>query len=54
MPTEENADGFEFMTLTSDNVSTRLKPLFDRKLVGTRHAEDGDPSLPRERKEKRA
>ena len=36
-----DADGFEFMTLTSDNVSTRFDALFDEKLVGTRHAEDG-------------
>ena len=36
-----NAEGFEFMTLTSDNVSTRFDALFDGKLVGTRHAEDG-------------
>lgn len=36
-----NADGFEFMTLTSDDESTRFDSLFGRKLVGTRHAEDG-------------
>lgn len=36
-----NADGFEFMTLESDNVSVRFDSLFGRKLVGTRHAEDG-------------
>lgn len=36
-----NADGFEFMTLTSDNVSARFDSLFGEKLVGTRHAEDG-------------
>lgn len=36
-----NADGFEFMTLRSDNVSTRFDSLFDKKLFGTRHAEDG-------------
>lgn len=36
-----NADGFEFMTLKSDSVSTRFEPLFDEKLVGMRHAEDG-------------
>lgn len=36
-----NADGFEFMTLTSDNVSTRFDTLFGEKLVGARHAEDG-------------
>lgn len=36
-----NADGFEFMTLKSDNVSTRFDSLFGEKLVGTRHAEDG-------------
>lgn len=32
---------FEFMTLKSDNVSTRFDSLFGEKLVGTRHAEDG-------------
>lgn len=36
-----NADGFEFMTLESDNVSNRFDSLFGEKLVGTRHAEDG-------------
>lgn len=36
-----NADGFEFMTLKSDDVSTRFEPLFGEKLVGMRHAEDG-------------
>lgn len=36
-----NADGFEFMTLKSDNVSTQFDSLFGEKLVGTRHAEDG-------------
>lgn len=36
-----NADGFEFMTLTSDDVSTRFDSLFGEKLVGARHAEDG-------------
>lgn len=36
-----NADGFELMTLKSDNVSVRFDSLFGRKLVGTRHAEDG-------------
>lgn len=36
-----NADGFEFMTLKSDSVSTRFDSLFGEKLVGTRHAEDG-------------
>lgn len=36
-----NADGFEFMTLTSDDVSTRFESLFGKELVGTRHAEDG-------------
>lgn len=36
-----NADGFEFMTLKSDNVSVRFNSLFGRKLIGTRHAEDG-------------
>ena len=36
-----NADGFEFMTLKSDIVSTQFDSLFGEKLVGTRHAEDG-------------
>ena len=36
-----NADGFEFMTLKSDSVSTRFDSLFGEKLVGARHAEDG-------------
>ena len=36
-----NADGFEIMTLKSDDVSTRFEPLFGEKLVGVRHAEDG-------------
>lgn len=36
-----NADGFEFMTLKSDDVSTRFDSLFGEKLVGARHAEDG-------------
>lgn len=36
-----NADGFEFMTLKSDDVSTRFESLFGEKLVGARHAEDG-------------
>lgn len=36
-----NADGFEFMTLRSDDVSKRFDALFGEKLVGTRHAEDG-------------
>ena len=36
-----NADGFEFMTLKSDDASTRFGALFGEKLVGTRHAEDG-------------
>ena len=36
-----NADGFEFMTLKSDSVSTRFEHLFGEKLVGARHAEDG-------------
>lgn len=36
-----NADGFEFMTLKSDNVSNRFDSLFGEKLVGTHHAEDG-------------
>lgn len=36
-----NACGFEFMTLKSDDVSTRFDSLFGEKLVGARHAEDG-------------
>lgn len=36
-----NADGFEFMTLKSDTVSTQFDSLFGEKLVGARHAEDG-------------
>ena len=36
-----NADGFEIMTLKSDDVSTRFKPLFGERLVDARHAEDG-------------
>ena len=36
-----NACGFEFMTLKSDDVSTRFASLFGEKLVGARHAEDG-------------
>ena len=36
-----NADGFEFMTLKSDDVSTQFDSLFGEKLVGVRHAEDG-------------
>lgn len=36
-----NADGFEFMTLKSDSVSTRFESLFGEKLVGVRRAEDG-------------
>lgn len=36
-----NADGFEFMTLESDDVRTRFDSLFGEKLVGARHAEDG-------------
>lgn len=36
-----NADGFEFMTLTSDDASTRFDSLFGERLVGARHAEDG-------------
>lgn len=37
-----NADGFEFMTLKSDDVSTRFNSLFGEKLVGARHAEPVD------------
>ena len=29
------------MTLKSDDVSKRFEPLFDERLVGTRHSEDG-------------
>lgn len=36
-----NADGFEFMTLKLDDVSTQFDSLFGEKLVGARHAEDG-------------
>lgn len=36
-----NACGFEFMTMKSDDVSTRFASLFGEKLVGARHAEDG-------------
>ena len=36
-----NADGDEFMTLTSDNVSTRFDSLFGGRLVGVRHSEEG-------------
>lgn len=36
-----NANGYEFMTLKSDDVSTRFESLFDETLVGMRHAEDG-------------
>lgn len=36
-----DACGFEFMTLKSDDVSTRFDSLFGEKLVGARHAEDG-------------
>lgn len=36
-----NADGYEFMTLKSDDVSTQYELLLGEKLVGVRHAEDG-------------
>lgn len=36
-----NANGYEFMTLKSDDVSKRFESLFDKRLVGMRHAEDG-------------
>ena len=36
-----NANGYEFMTLKSDDVSKRFEPIFDERLVGTRHSEDG-------------
>lgn len=31
----------EFMKMRNDRVSKRLKPLFEEKLMGVRHAEDG-------------
>ena len=36
-----NVNGYEFMTLKSDDVSKRFRSLFGERLVGTRHAEDG-------------
>lgn len=36
-----NAADEEFMKLRSDRVGKRFQPLFDEKLVGVRHAEDG-------------
>ena len=36
-----NANGYEFMTLKSDDVSKLFESLFDERLVGTRHSEDG-------------
>lgn len=36
-----NANEYEFMTLKSDDVSKRFEPLFDERLVGARHSEDG-------------
>lgn len=37
-----NANGYEFMTLKSDDASKRFEPLFDGRPVGTRRSEDGD------------
>lgn len=31
----------EFMKLRTDEVSKRFQPLFDEKLIGVRHAENG-------------
>lgn len=36
-----NSDEEEFMKLRTDRVSKRFQSLFDEKLVGVRHAEDG-------------
>ncbi len=36
-----NAAEEEFMKLRTDRVSKRFQPLFDTKLMGVRHAEDG-------------
>ena len=36
-----NAAGEEFMKLRTDSAGKRFQPLFDEKLVGVRHAEDG-------------
>lgn len=36
-----NAAEEEFMKLRTDRVSKRFQPLFDEKLMGVRHAEDG-------------
>lgn len=36
-----NANGYEFMTLKSDDVSKRFESLFGEKLVGAHLAEDG-------------
>lgn len=36
-----NAAEEEFMKLRTDMVSKRFQPLFDEKLMGVRHAEDG-------------
>nr|DAO34604.1 MAG TPA: hypothetical protein [Caudoviricetes sp.] len=36
-----NTDGFEFMTLKADDVSTRFNSLFGEKMRGARHAGDG-------------
>lgn len=35
-----NANGYEFMTLKSGDVSKRFELLFDERLVGTRHSEE--------------
>ncbi len=47
-----NANGYEFMTLKSDDVSKRFESLFDERLVGMRHAEDGDRTREEPRAEK--
>lgn len=36
-----NANGYGFMVLKSGDVSKRFESLFDERLVGTCHAEDG-------------
>lgn len=36
-----NAAEEEFMKLRTDEVSKRFQPLFDEKLIGVRHAENG-------------
>lgn len=54
-----NADGLEFMTLKSDNVSTRFDSLIGEELVGVRHAKpigcfNDDPEPCTERKERQS